>query len=46
MPTPTASPARANAAARLERLPFSGYHKLIFIIVAIAFSSTRSISPP
>ncbi|KAF1027310.1 MAG: putative niacin/nicotinamide transporter NaiP [Burkholderia plantarii] len=32
------SPAvRASAAARLERLPFSGYHKLIFLIVAVAF---------
>ncbi|NIF71929.1 MFS transporter, partial [Burkholderia sp. Ap-962] len=31
------SAARASAAARLERLPFSGYHKLIFVIVAIAF---------
>mgnify|MGYP002144839642 CR=1 FL=1 len=28
---------RASAAARLERLPFSGYHKLIFFIIAIAF---------
>ncbi len=37
MPTPTTSPTRSNAAARLERLPFSGYHKLIFVIVAIAF---------
>ncbi|MDN7752189.1 MFS transporter [Burkholderia gladioli] len=34
-PAPCA--ARASAAARLERLPFSGYHKLIFVIVAIAF---------
>ncbi|WP_179402270.1 MFS transporter [Burkholderia guangdongensis] len=33
----TASPAHASAAARLERLPFSGYHRLIFVIVAIAF---------
>ncbi|NOV24455.1 MFS transporter [Cupriavidus necator] len=37
MPTPTTSPTRSNAAARLERLPFSGYHKLIFVIIAIAF---------
>lgn len=28
---------RATAAARLERLPFSGYHKLIFLIIALAF---------
>lgn len=28
---------RASAAARLERLPFSGYHKLIFLIIALAF---------
>lgn len=28
---------RASAAARLERLPFSGYHKLIFTIIALAF---------
>ncbi|WP_321884925.1 MFS transporter [Paraburkholderia bannensis] len=36
----SASPAtqsRASAAARLERLPFSGYHKLIFTIIALAF---------
>src|SRR5690242_20937741 len=33
----TASITRASAAARLERLPFSGYHKLIFFIIAIAF---------
>lgn len=37
MPAATVSAARASAAARLERLPFSGYHKLIFLIVAIAF---------
>ncbi|WP_427307274.1 MFS transporter [Cupriavidus sp. H39] len=37
MPTPATSPTRSNAAARLERLPFSGYHKLIFVIIAIAF---------
>lgn len=36
MPT-TASAKRASAAARLERLPFSGYHRTIFIIIAIAF---------
>ncbi|MGU7779261.1 MFS transporter [Burkholderia sp. PU8-34] len=35
--TAPASIARASAAARLERLPFSGYHKLIFFIIAIAF---------
>ncbi|ANB75726.1 hypothetical protein AYM40_25775 [Paraburkholderia phytofirmans OLGA172] len=28
---------RASAAARLERLPFSGYHRILFIIIAIAF---------
>ncbi|KVP38708.1 MFS transporter [Burkholderia ubonensis] len=37
MPAATAPLARASAAARLERLPFSGYHKLIFFIIAIAF---------
>lgn len=37
MPTTSNTAARANAAARLERLPFSGYHKLIFVIIAIAF---------
>jgi putative MFS transporter len=31
------SPARPSAAARLERLPFSGYHRIIFIIIAAAF---------
>ncbi|EJO51671.1 MFS transporter, partial [Burkholderia multivorans] len=36
MPAATAS-ASASAAARLERLPFSGYHKRIFFIIAIAF---------
>ena len=30
-------PARPSAAARLERLPFSGYHRTIFIIIAAAF---------
>jgi MFS transporter, putative metabolite:H+ symporter len=29
--------ARASAAARLERLPFSGYHRTIFLIIAVAF---------
>ncbi len=29
--------ARASAAARLERLPLCGYHKLIFTIIAVAF---------
>ncbi|MEX3899132.1 MFS transporter [Paraburkholderia sp. BR10954] len=33
----TAFPLRASAAARLERLPFSRYHRTLFIIVAIAF---------
>jgi MFS transporter, putative metabolite:H+ symporter len=33
----TATQPRASAAARLERLPFSGYHRTIFIIIAIAF---------
>ncbi|WP_439893314.1 MFS transporter (plasmid) [Ralstonia sp. 25C] len=37
MPTAFPDPAHASAAARLERLPFSGYHKLIFVIIAIAF---------
>lgn len=40
MRTVSASPSpqsRATAAARLERLPFSGYHKLIFLIIALAF---------
>ncbi|MFP3184468.1 MAG: MFS transporter, partial [Paraburkholderia sp.] len=31
------SSARPSAAARLERLPFSGYHRTIFIIIAAAF---------
>lgn len=29
--------ARPSAAARLKRLPFSGYHRTIFIIIAAAF---------
>jgi putative MFS transporter len=33
----TAFQPRASAAARLERLPFSGYHRTIFIIIAVAF---------
>ena len=37
MPTAFPDLAHASAAARLERLPFSGYHKLIFIIIAVAF---------
>ncbi|WP_323120146.1 MFS transporter [Burkholderia alba] len=37
MPASPSPAARASAAARLERLPFSGYHKLIFVIIAIAF---------
>jgi MFS transporter, putative metabolite:H+ symporter len=36
MPTATAA-SPPNAAARLERLPFSGYHRLIFFIIAVAF---------
>ncbi len=32
---PTSS--RAHAAARLERLPFSSYHRLIFFVIALAF---------
>ena len=28
---------RASAAARLERLPFSSYHRTIFLIIAVAF---------
>ena len=31
------STSRPSAAARLERLPFSGYHRTIFLIIAIAF---------
>ncbi|HLX02338.1 MAG TPA: MFS transporter [Trinickia sp.] len=31
------TPTRASAAARLERLPFSSYHRTIFIIIAVAF---------
>ena len=26
-----------SAAERLERLPISGYHRIIFIIIALAF---------
>ncbi|MGH8780386.1 MFS transporter [Paraburkholderia sp.] len=40
MPTAAPPPApvpRASAAARLERLPFSGYHRTIFLIIAVAF---------
>ncbi|WP_244849718.1 MFS transporter [Caballeronia sp. SL2Y3] len=33
----TATQPRASAAARLERLPFSSYHRTIFIIIAVAF---------
>ncbi|RFU44081.1 MFS transporter [Paraburkholderia sp. DHOC27] len=36
-PSPTSSASRPGAAARLERLPFSGYHRTIFIIIAAAF---------
>src|SRR6476469_243814 len=35
--SPLNTPLRASAAARLERLPLSGYHRTIFIIIAIAF---------
>lgn len=31
------TPSRASAAARLERLPFSAYHRSLFIIIALAF---------
>ncbi len=31
------SSAGANAAARLERLPFSPYHRTLFIVIALAF---------
>ena len=34
---PLSPAARPSAAARLERLPFSGYHRTIFIIIAAAF---------
>ena len=38
MPTATSSRIhRAHAAARLERLPFSSYHRLLFIVIALAF---------
>jgi MFS transporter, putative metabolite:H+ symporter len=36
-PTTRSDTARASAAARLERLPFSRYHRTIFIIIAAAF---------
>ncbi|PMS21983.1 MFS transporter [Trinickia dabaoshanensis] len=32
-----ATPLRASAAARLERLPFSSYHRLLFVVIALAF---------
>jgi putative MFS transporter len=35
--TGSPTPFRANAAARLERLPFSSYHRLLFIVIALAF---------
>ncbi|MFL9875386.1 MFS transporter [Paraburkholderia megapolitana] len=35
--TASSSTSRPSAAARLERLPFSGYHRTIFLIIAIAF---------
>ena len=31
------TPLRTNAAARLERLPLSSYHRLLFIVIALAF---------
>ncbi|MGN6649380.1 MFS transporter [Trinickia sp.] len=31
------TPFRANAAARLERLPFSSYHRTLFVVIALAF---------
>ncbi len=38
MPSATSSRAhRAHAAARLERLPFSSYHRLLFLVIALAF---------
>src|SRR6476659_5067027 len=38
MPTATSPRThRAHAAARLERLPFSSYHRLLFIVIALAF---------
>ncbi|WP_116140915.1 MFS transporter [Trinickia diaoshuihuensis] len=33
----SATPLRASAAARLERLPFSSYHRVIFVVIALAF---------
>lgn len=45
MPATFPAAAQANAAARLERLPFSGYHKRIFIIIAIASFLIPSIWP-
>jgi putative MFS transporter len=33
-------PLRHSAAERLERLPLSPYHRLIFVIIALASSST------
>lgn len=38
MPNAVPSPSsHAHAAARLERLPFSSYHRLLFIVIALAF---------
>jgi putative MFS transporter len=38
MPTsPSPSAPRVSAAARLERLPMSGYHRTIFFVIALAF---------
>ena len=37
IPASSSRSARASAAARLERLPFSSYHRTIFVIIAIAF---------
>jgi MFS transporter, putative metabolite:H+ symporter len=36
-PHAPARTASANAAARLERLPYSPYHRTIFLIIAVAF---------
>src|SRR6202012_5316553 len=36
-PTPPSPPPRPGPPARLGRLPFSGYHRTIFIIIAAAF---------
>ncbi|MGN6084589.1 MFS transporter [Trinickia sp.] len=33
----SSTPFRASAAARLERLPFSSYHRWLFVVIALAF---------